>query len=109
MSKGYHKNALYVDTGLLRDHISKLRGEKKLASRLYEKIAVMKMTSDPTVAHQYDSVLRDIEQLIDYFNEMANQLAYIDDEAVLLSQELRGVIEDSTDLSQRITAKSIVL
>ena len=98
-----------MDTGLLRNHISKLREEKKLASRLYENIAVMKTVADPMVAYQYDSVLRDIEQVIEYFNAMANQLAHIADEAVQLSQELRDMIEDSTDLSQHITSKNFVL
>lgn len=109
MSKNHNKNGLYVDTGLLRDHISRLREEKKLASRLYDNVVVMKMTADPTVAYQYDSVLRDIDQVIEYFNTMANQLAYINDEAILLGQELRGLIEDSTDISQHITAKNFVL
>lgn len=109
MSRGYNKNGLYIDIGLLRDHISKLREEKKLVSGLYENIAVMKTAADPMVADQYDLVLRDIEQVIEYFNTMANQLAHIDDEAVQLSHELRSMIEDSTDLSQRITAENFVL
>lgn len=108
MIKNYH-NGLYVDTGLLRDHISKLREEKKLASRLYESVAFMKSVDDPTVAHRYDAVLYDIEQIIEYFNAMANQLAHIDDEAVQLSYELLGIIKDSTDLSQRITGENFVL
>lgn len=108
MSKD-NKNSLYVDIGLLRDHVSKLREEKKLASRLYENIAVMKTVADPMVAYQYDPVLRDIEQMIEYFNTMANQLTHIHDEAVQLSHELRGMIEDSTDLSQHIIAEKYVL
>lgn len=108
MSKGYN-NGLYVDTGLLRDHISKLQKEKKLASRLYENIVAMKTVTDPMATYQYDSVLRDIEQMIEYFNTMANQLAHIVDEAVQLSDELRGIIVDSTDLSRRIAAENFVL
>lgn len=108
MSKGYN-NGLYVDTGLLRDHISKLREEKKLASRMYENISVIKKAADPMVAYQYDSVLRDIEQIIEYFNAMANQLDHINDEAVQLSHKLRGIIDDSTDLSQRIAAENFIL
>lgn len=109
MSKDNNKNSLYVDTGLLRDHISKLREEKKLASRLYENIAVMKTFADPMVTYQYDLLLRDIEQMIEYFNTMANQLADIHDEAVQLSHELRGMIEDSTDLSRHITVENFSL
>ena len=100
---------LFVDTGLLRDHVSKLREEKKLASRLYENIAAMRTVADPADTYQYDLLLHDIGQMIEYFDQMAIQLAHINDEAVLLSHELRGIIKDSTELSRRITENSIVL
>lgn len=109
MSKDHNQYGLYVDIGLLRDHISKLWEEKKLVSRLYESVAAMKASADPMVAYRYDSVLRDIKQMIEYFNAMADLLDHIDDEAVQLGYELRGIIEDSTDLSQRITAENFVL
>lgn len=109
MSKGNNKNGLYVDTGLLRDHVSKLRAEKKLAARLYESVSAMRAVADPASIHRYDSALRDIEQMIEYFSAMANQLAHIDDEAVRLSHEMRGLIEDSSDLNQRIIAENSML
>ena len=108
MSKVY-RNGLYVDTGLLRDHVSKLREEKKLASRLYENVVVMKAMADPMESYRYDAVLRDVAQLIEYFDAMAKQLAHVEDEAVRLSDSLRGIIEDSTALSQRITDAEILL
>lgn len=109
MSKGHHKDGLYLDTGLLRDHLSKLQADKKLASRLYESVAVMKTVADPVVAEKYDLVLRNIEQMIEYFRRMENMLAHIHDEAVELSHELRGIIEDSTNMGQYITAENVVL
>lgn len=108
MSKG-NNNCLYVDTGLLRDHISKLQEEKKLVSRLYESIVAMKTVADPMAAHQYDLVLRDIEKMIEYFNAMSKQLNYIADETVQLSNEIRSIIVDSTDLSRRIATENFVL
>ena len=108
MSKDY-RNGLYVDTGLLRDHVSKLREEKKLASRLYENVVIMKAMADPMESYRYDAVLRDVAQLIEYFDAMAKQLAHVEDEAVRLSDSLRGIIEDSTALSQRITDAEILL
>lgn len=106
--KGYN-NRVYVNTGLLRDHVFKLREEKKLASRLYEYITIMKMVAGPMVAHQYDAVLRDIERMIKYFDAMADQLTRIDEEAVQLSHELGGIIVDSAELSRRITEKTFLL
>ena len=109
MSRNYSENGVYVDIGLLRDHISKLREEKKLASRLYENVAAMKMAADPTDDYLYDSLLCDIEQMIEYFNAMATHLAHIDDEAVQLSHELRSIIKDSAELSHHITFENYML
>lgn len=108
MSKDY-RDGLYVDTGLLRDHVSKLREEKKLASRLYENVVVMKAMADPMESYRYDAVLRDVAQLIEYFEAMAKQLTHVADDAVQLSNHLRGMIEDSTELSRRITDAEILL
>lgn len=108
MSK-YDHNGVYVDTGLLRDHVSKLREEKKLASRLYENVTVMKTLADPMNAYRFDPVLRDVAQLIEYFDAMANQLTHVDAEAVRLSNSVRGVIEDNTDLTRRITDENFLL
>lgn len=107
MSKQH--SGLYVDTGLLRDHVAKLREEKKLASRLYENIAFMKAVADPSQAHQYDSLLRDIEQMMDYFGKMATLLAEVAEDATVLSRELKGMIEDSTQHNQQITDKTFLL
>ena len=109
MSKGQYKNGFFVDAGLLRDHVSKLRQEKKMASELYRKVATMKSQADPAVAYQYDPVLRDIEQLVEYFGRTADLLAHINDEAVHLSRELRGLIEDDTEQAWRIAAENIML
>lgn len=109
MSRNYSENGVYVDIGLLRDHISKLREEKKLASRLYENVAAMKMAADPMDDYLYDSVLHDIEQMIEYFNAMATQLAHIDDEAIQLSCTLRSIIKDSAELSRCITFENFML
>ena len=109
MIKGYNKNGLFVDTGFLRDHVSKLRQEKKIASELYENVKNMKNLSDPTVAYQYDSILRDIQQLIDYFAKMADSLAHIEDEAIQLSQEINQLIEDGTDETNRRVSQELML
>ena len=108
MSKG-NQSGLFVDTGLLREHIAKLQEEKKLASRLYESIACMKAIASPEVGFQLDLVLRDIEQLVEYFRAMAKQLTFVADEATQLSHELRGIIVDSTNLAERIAESTFVL
>ena len=109
MSKGYNKNGLFVDTGLLRDHVSKLREERKLASRLYESVAAMKSGADPTVAYQYDPILRDIERMAAYFGRMADTLSHVCDDANQLSKELGAMIKNESDLTRYISSKNFML
>ena len=109
MSKGNHKNGLFVDTRFLRDHVSKLREEKKLASRLYEQVAAMKRCCDPAVSYQLDPILRDVNQLVEYFDKMAKVLDHVDDEAVRLSNELGEIIQDDTENLRRTTSDSYML
>lgn len=103
------KEHTFVDTGLLRDHVSKLRQQKKIASRLYENVAAMKRLSDPSVAYQYNSILRDIQQMIDYFDRMAKELDHIGDEAVELSHRIGKIIEESTERTRSTTSKNFML
>ena len=63
----------------------------------------MKMASDPVTAYQYGPILRDIEQVMEYFGRMASLLAHIDDEAVMLSRELGSLLEDDTANIHRTT------
>ena len=109
MSRGHNTNGLLVDTGLLRDHVSKLREQKKLATRLYNTVLAMKNASDPTVAYQYDPILRDVEQMIEYFTRMAKVLTHVGDDAVQLNRQIGGIIEDSTDLARHVSNTTFML
>ena len=109
MTRSFNHSGLYVNIVLLRNHISKLQAEKKLSLQLYENVSVMKVSVDPVIAYQFDSVLRDIEQLIKYFDAMISYLAHIDDEAIQLSYDLHSIINDSTIWAQHITTKKFVL
>ncbi len=109
MSKGFDTNGLFVDTGFLRDHISKLREEKKLALQLYDSMTAMQHCSDPAVSYQYTPILRDIEQLIEYFERMAKLLAHVNDEAVQLSHELGELMEEDTNSSHHTVSATYML
>lgn len=108
MSSGYGKGGLFVDTGLLRDHVSKLRERKKTATRLYETVVAMKRMDDPGVAHRYNSVLREIQQLIEYFDRMAALLDNVSDDAVELSHRIESLLENSTDYTRRTISENFL-
>ena len=104
-----HNNGLFVDTGLLRDHVSKLREERKLACKLYDTVLAMRRMSDPSVAYQYNSILRDVEQLIEYFGRMADLLSTASDEAVQMSRQIGSLIQDETEYAHHVTNQNIML
>lgn len=109
MSKGGNHGGTFVDTELLRDHVSKLREEKKIALKLYENVRAMRALSDPTVSYQYNSILYNVEQMIEYFDRMSKVLANVEDDAIQLSHELTKIIEDNTYDTRHIVSKSIML
>lgn len=109
MSKRHNGDSLFIDTGWLRDHISKLREQKKLASRLYDNVLAMKHAGDPTEAYRYDPILRDIELLIEYFGRMATVLSRTDDEAVKLSAELGDLIQTGTEQTKHTIEQNFSL
>lgn len=109
MSKSLRKSSLFVDTRLLRDHVSKLREDKKIASELYENVVKMKSLSDPSVADQYNSILYDINQMIEYFSRMADVLTNIGDNATELSHMFGEMITDDTERARHIISKTFFL
>lgn len=109
MSKYCRTDDFYLDTGLLRDHVSKLREQKKIASRLYATVSAMRNSSPPSEAYRYNSLLRDIEQLIAYFDKMADVLSNASDEAVYLKHKLSMIIEDDTYHARSVVRKSLML
>lgn len=109
MSKGNHRTGVYVDVGLLRDHVSKLREEKKTAMKLYDSVVMMRECSELPAGGQYSAVLRDVNQLIEYFNRMARVLAEAEDEAIRISKEIGIAIEDETELTRHTSSQNYML
>lgn len=109
MSKNHKDDAFFLDTGLLRDHVSKLREQKKTASRLYANVSAMKNCSDPTMAHTYNSLLRDIEHLIIYLDRMASVLSNAGDEAIYVSLKIGAQIQRDTAQARQAINRSFML
>ena len=100
---------MFVDTGLLRDHVSKLREKRKTAIRLYESVLDIKNADLPACDYRYRTILRDIEQLIEYFDRMADLLSNVSDDAVELSQKIGNLIQDDADNTRYIVNDNFML
>lgn len=102
-------NSMFVDIASLRDHISTLQEEKKIALRLYESVLITKNASEPEFQYQYDRILYNINQMIRYFDKMVETFEYIGEEAWRLSYELKGIIEKETENVRDITSRTFML
>ena len=109
MRKGNNTSGTFVDTGLLRDHVSKLRAEKKTAIRLRDSVMAMRNSSDGTSYGEYHSVLRDVDQLIDYLERMARLLSEAEDQAEQISHEAANQIEENTIRTRHISSSTFML
>ena len=109
MSGGPNDGGLFIDTGLLRDHVSKLREQKKTALRLKHSVEKVKMLSDPSMSFQYDPIIRDVESLVEYLDRMADALDQVDDEAIMASMRIASLIDSSTEETLHIVSNEIKL
>jgi len=109
LSKGCIPNGVFVDTGLLRDHVSKLQNERKMAERLRENLMAMQNSSDPETVVQYRSVLNDVDQLCAYFTRMARLLDNVGDEAVTLSRKIATLIEKDAEQTRHASSRLFML
>ena len=102
MGKGLNSDGVFVDTGCLRNHVSKLRKEKQTALELYNKINSMKDLSDPADAYQYTPLIRDAKQMVDYFDTMIKSLTHIEEEAISTSKKIAEIVGDDIELSRKV-------
>ena len=109
MSLNHQECYVFVDTGLLRDHVSKLREEKKIATRLRNNIRTMKKYEDPSRYGQYTQIFRDIDCLIDYLEQMVKILSNTEDDAVRLSYAIGNLLKDDVDNTYHIISDSFML
>lgn len=109
MSFDHRQSDVFVDTGLLRDHVSKLCEQKKTATKLYNNVLAMRNCGDPSEYGKYYPILRDIDQLIDYLYTMYKVLNNAEDDAVQLSRVIGNLIEDGADNVRHTDSNAFML
>lgn len=102
-------DGLFIDTGLLRDHVSKLNSQRKIAERLRYNLQAMRRAADPETSNQYKAVLRDVDRLCEYLTRMARVLNNTGDEAVMLSREMAALLIDDTEHIRQVSSNTLML
>lgn len=95
------EKSIYIDTRLLRDHVSIILEEKRIAQQLYSQVNQLKRSDESVFGPQCHEALSKIDTLIRYYQMMANALEEVGDNAVALSREISRILQDDTDEVKR--------
>ena len=109
MRRGRNRDGVFVDVGLLRDHISKLRRQYRTAEDLFASVNRLIRMADDDITHQHLSLHRDALQMCNYYEQMIRALSKVADEAVYVSYRIKHEIEDDTDRTRHISRRNLML
>lgn len=109
MRNGYKNDGFFIDTGLLRDHVSKLKNQRKIAEKLRESIQAMQRVAKPETFVQYKAVLREVDLLCEYLTRMVRALDHTGEKAVELSSKLTAMLVDDIEQTRHITSNELML
>lgn len=92
---------IHIDTGLLREHVSVILEEKRIAEQLLYQVEKLRKLSSDSVGPQYNAIVKKIENLIQYYRRMAEALETLGDDAVMLYREIAQKLQDDNDKAKR--------
>lgn len=93
--KGF--NGLYVNIGLLRDHIADVTDQKNLVQQILDKIVLLQRMDVEGPQDQYHLLQQRISNLVRYYRQLGITLDEIEEKAVLLSHDIRDAIWSDTE------------
>lgn len=109
MSNRFESGDVFVHTGFLREHVSKLRAERKIALELRENVEAMKYLVELDELYRIQAILHETDLMVEYFGKMADSIENISDEATYLSRTMGGLIEDDTENTRNTVRKTFSL
>lgn len=69
----------------------------------------MRNRCEPEDVYKYNSIIRDIDNIIEYFERMSRSLSHIADEATHLSRKINKIIEDGNERTRHAIDQSLQL
>lgn len=91
-----------IDTRLLRDQVSAVHSEKRIAQQLYSNVQTLISISDEMLRAEYRTILPKVDKLVRYYQSMEDALDEIADKACELSAQISGLLRDETDIAKAI-------
>lgn len=91
------EGSYFFDTRSLRDHVSEVQEERRVAQRLRDAVAFTRDNSDPSLRGEYNHVIYSVEKVQRYFLKMAEVLDDTASETVRVSRAIQNAVRESTD------------
>ena len=88
---------LYVNVGLLRDHIVDVAEQKHLAQQLLDKVNLLQRMDAEGPQDQYRILQKKISNLVEYHSRLETTLEEIAEKAVQLSHDIHNAVRSDTD------------
>ena len=100
--------SIHIDTRLLREHVSVVLEQRRMAQQLYERVEALQRISEETSRAQYRTILHKIDRLIQYYQKMAEALGSIGDGAEALYRDISRLLSDDTDAAGRVLPNTML-
>ena len=99
---------IHIDTALLREHVSVVQEEKRLAMQLQSQIELLKRISEVESVQQYQQILNKVDNLVQYYQNMADALDTAGDLAVEYYREIAAILQDDTDEAKSVISRYLL-
>lgn len=91
-----------IDIRLLRDYMSAVVEEKRLAQQLYSKVEGLCRMCDDSEKTRYYKLLRDVEVLLVYYARLEDSLQNVELNTIAIHNEITARLRDETDEVKRM-------
>lgn len=91
-----------IDLRLLRDYMSAVLKEKRLAQELYSKVEGVSRFSDDSSRLQYRKILSRIENLIHFYQRLGETLQGVEENTIAIHREIMTRLREETDEGKRV-------
>lgn len=102
-------DGLFLNTRLLREHVSEIKEERKTVLRLRESVNMIRNLSDPVMHAQINRILSDIDKERVYFEKMADAFEDIEYNALQCSRKISTLIASDTEYAETIVDDTFFL
>ncbi len=87
----------YLDIKYLRAHVPEIQDERRTAQRLRDSVRMTRDLGDPNLAPRYSSIIHSVDNLVLYFDKMADVFEDLAYEGNKLSKKISQMVDEGSE------------